>query len=140
MPSVIYNSALYDAWTGRIAFESDTFAVMLLNKDYTPDRRNHRRRSDVVDFEVEGQGYRSGGQRVSVAIDLGEDDTVDVLLGGGRWTQATLNARYALYYKVNGDEPEADELVACIDFASDIISTNGIFSLSESRMLVYQPE
>ncbi len=133
---VIYNSCLFDTWRGLINFESDSFNVMLLSADYERDGKNHRRRSDVSDFEVTGEGYKTGGSRASVAIlDAADDDALDISLGGSRWPRASINARYAVYYRNGGDEAD-DELVALIDFGENVVSSNGTFVLSESTLRI----
>ncbi len=134
MPSLIYNSCLLDAFRGQINFESDGFMVMLLAEDYLPDKA-HSRRSDLTGFEVHGSGYREGGQRASVAIDLSEGDAIDIVLEGSRWLNATIAARYAAYYR-NAGAAEDDELVALIEFERLVTATNGTFALSESTLRI----
>lgn len=138
MPSTIYSSAMLGIVNGTVAFGADSFGVMLLDSDYIPDRASHRRRADVQDFEVSGAGYRATD--VAIAISMDEPDAVTIILGAGRWNRATINARYAAYYKRNGGAPEDDELIACIDFGRDVISTNGTFALSESRLVLFQAQ
>lgn len=135
----IYLHGLLDALSGNLSLANDSFAVMLLGSDYVPDRKNHRRRSDVADFEISGEGYREGGQRVSVSVDVSDDEAIDVLLNGTRWTQSSLTARYAVYYRIAGGRPEEEELIAFVEFDRDIVSSGSTFSLSESRLVIYQP-
>ncbi len=134
MPSVIYNSCLLDAFRGQLNFETDRFFVLLLTSDYVVSK-SHSRRSDLT-REVVGQGYKEGGAKASVAVYAGNEDTVEVSLGGARWTAATITARYAAYYRNNGGLASDDELIAVIDFIRDVTSTNGIFSLSESTLRI----
>ena len=136
MASVIYNSALLEAITGQIDFEQHDFAVMLCTDSYTPDKDSHTRRSDVTN-EVTGDGYSQGGAFVSVTTNADNDnDRVDVSLGEAEWPNSTITARYAIYYRVSEIDPSADNLIAAIDFGSDITSTNGTFALGESTLRI----
>ncbi len=134
---LIFSSCLFDTWRGLINFESDRFGVMLCSQDYVPDIRSHRRRSDVFS-EIETEGYKPGGLKASVAIlDAADDDALDVSLGGARWPRASINAHFAVYYRDAGSgDPADDELVAVIDFAENVVSTNGTFVLSESTLRI----
>ena len=62
------------------------------------------------------------------------NNRVDITLGGASWTTATITARYAVYYKARGGASSADELVAVVDFGSDVTSTAATFTLSASTL------
>jgi hypothetical protein len=126
MSSLVYNSGLEDALTGNIDFASDKFKVMLVGGGYAPNRGHTK--ADVTD-EVSGLGYVSGGADAQIVVTKG-DDKVDVEMGSASWQRATITARGAVYYKDGG------ELVAYIDFGSDVVSTNGEFSLSPSILRI----
>ena len=132
MASLIYDSALDDAFRSLIDFDTDTFYCMLVDATYTPNKATHTRRSDVTG-EVAGAGYTADGKVATVTV---TKDTVnhriDTSLGANSWTAATIAARGAVYYKRRGGLASADELVAYIDFGSIISSTAGTFSLSAS--------
>ncbi len=132
MPSLIFNSCPRNMARSIINFESDRFGVVLLTSEYIPDK-THTHRSDLTN-EVVGDGYSEGGAKVSVGFLDSEDDALDISLGGHRWLNATIAARYAVYYKSNGGSASDDELVAVIDFGRDITSTEGTFALSESTL------
>jgi len=134
MASLIYDSALYDAMVGNIDFDDDAFAVMLVGAGYAPDKAAHRKRSAITG-EVAGAGYDAGGKVVAVAAAQAAD-RVDLTLGGALWGPSTITARGAVYYKSRGGAAAADELVAFIDFASDVISTNGNFILDVSQLRI----
>ena len=136
MSSIIYNSCLDDAARGLIDFENDTFGVMLATSAYSPDKDAHTRRSDVAG-EVVGAGYTADGETAAVTVtkDTG-NDRIDIALGAASWPTSTITARYAVYYKARGGAASADELVAAIDFGADIISTNGMFSLTKSTLRI----
>jgi hypothetical protein len=134
MTSIIYDSCLDDSARGNIDFDTDTFWCMLVTSAYTPSKTTHTKRSDVTN-EVSGTGYTAGGQ---VATFTATKDTVnnreDISLGAESWAASTITARGAVYYKHRGGLASADELVAYIDFGSDITSTAGTFALTASTL------
>ena len=135
MASLIYGSFLKKLNEGDITPDSDTFKVMLLTSSYTGDADTHDFRNDLTN-EFSGTGYTAGGAAATVTV--GTYDTtnnrVDVTLGGATWSAATITARYAAYYKSRGGASSADELVALIDFGSDISSTAADFTLTNSTL------
>ncbi len=134
MPSLIFNSALDDTVRGNIDFDTDAFKVMLVTAAYVEDKDAHTKRSNVTG-EVVGTGYTAGGNTVTVSVnkDL-VNDRVDISLGGTTWPTSTITARKAIYYKSRGGAPTADEIVAVIDFGSDVVSSNGTFTLTASTI------
>lgn len=136
MASLVYNAALLAAYTGGIDFASDDFKVILVTSAYVPDKRTHAKRSDVIG-EVSAPGYTTGGVAVSVSAALDNaNDRVDVLLGAASWLNSTIAASGAIYLKLNGGDPADDDLVRYVDFGGDIVSTNGIFDLTESTFRI----
>lgn len=138
MASFIYNSALNDIARSQIDCDTDTFKVMLLTNVYgggETEKDTHTKRSNLTN-EVSGTGYTAGGATVTVTVNA--VDTVnnrqDITLGGFTWTTSTITARYAAYYKSRGGAATADELVALVDFGSDIISNAGNFALTASTL------
>lgn len=133
MASILYNSMLKDEAEGSIDFNTDTFKVMLLTSSYTPNKDTHTKRSDLTN-EVSGTGYTAGGATATVTVSAVDttNDRVDITLGSASWASSTITARYAAYYKSRGGAASADELVALVDFVSDVISTGGTFSLTAS--------
>lgn len=132
MASIIYMSFPYDVYRGNIDCDTDTFYVMLATATYSPNQDVHDRRDDITN-EVSGTGYTAGGQAATVTVSLDTaNNRVDVNLGGATWTTATITARYAIYYKRRGGAASADELVAVVDFGSDVTATAANFVLSAS--------
>ena len=134
MASLIFNSALYDALTGAIDFDTDSFKVMLVTSSYSPNKDTHTKRSDVTN-EVSGTGYSAGGTAATVSVNNDTaNDRQDVTLGAVNWATATITAAAAVYYKSRGGASSADELVAYIDFGGNITSTAGTFALTASTL------
>lgn len=132
MASMIYNSCLDDEARALIDFDTDTFWVMLVTSAYAPNKDTHTRRSDVTN-EVSGTGYTADGKVVTVTVTKDTaNDRIDISLGAASWTVATITARGAVYYKRRGGASSADELVAYIDFVSDVTSTGATFALAAS--------
>lgn len=135
MASLIYNSAIRDALVGNIDYDTDTFKVMLTTSAYTENKDTHTKRSDVTG-EVTGAGYTAGGAATTVtvaAVDTANDD-VEITIGAASWAASTITARKAVIYKSRGGASSADELVAVIDFGSDVISSSGTFTLTASTI------
>jgi hypothetical protein len=107
---------------------------MLVTSSYTPDKAAHTKRSDVTN-EVSGAGYVAGGtvSTVGVAEDTG-NARINITLGGVSWTNATITARGAVFYKSRGGVASADNLIAYVDFGSDANSTAGTFALGDSTL------
>lgn len=135
MASLIYNNALWNLVKGAIDFDTDTFKCMLVTSTYTPNKDTDDFRNDVTN-EVTGTGYTAGGTAATVTVNAIDtaNDRVEVTLGAVSWPTATLTARGAVYYKSRGGASSADEVVAYIDFGSDIAAAGGTFSLSASTL------
>lgn len=138
MASFIFNSAIRDNIVGNIDYDTDTFKVMLTTSAYTENKDTQTKRSDVTN-EVTGTGYTAGGASTTVsvaAVDTANDD-VEITIGAASWAASTITARKAVIYKSRGGASSADELVAVIDFGSDVISSSGTFTLTAS-VIKYQ--
>lgn len=136
MASLIYNRAL-ELWArGNIDFDTDTFKVLLTTSVYTENKDTHDFRDDVTN-EVTGTGYTAGGNTVTVTVTLDTaNDRLDITLGGTTWPSSTITARKAVYYKARGGAASADELIAVNDFGTDVISSNGTFTLGASTLRI----
>ena len=134
MASLIYNSCIDDEARALIDFDSDAFKCMLVTSTYVPDKDTHLKRSSVTN-EVVGAGYTAGGAAATLTVTKDTvNDRVDISLGGISLPSASITARGAVYYKSRGGAATADELVAYIDFGSDITSTNGTWALTASTL------
>jgi len=137
MASLIYNSALNDMATGAIDFDTNSFKIILVTSSYTPNKDTHTKRSDVTN-EISGTGYTSGG--VSTAVTVTNDtanDRIDINFADVSWASATLTAAAAVIYKSTGTA-STDNLVAYLDFAGNVISTNGTFTVDITSPLRIQ--
>lgn len=137
MASLIYNSCLDDTVKGAIDFDTDTFKMILVTSSYTA-AKTHAKRSDVTN-EVSGTGYTTGGN--AAAATCTKDNTnnrEDITFAITSWTTATITARAGVIYKSRGGLASADELVAYVDFGTDVTSTAGTFSVTISSPLRFQ--
>lgn len=137
MPSLIYNSAIRDNVVGNIDYDTDTFWVLLTTSAYTENKDTHTKRSDVTN-EVTGTGYTAGGQAITAtvaAVDTANDRVV-ITFNQVTWPGSTITARKAVVYKRRGGAATADELVFVNDFGSDVISSNGTFTLPASTITI----
>ena len=139
MPSTAYDSCVYDAVTGAIDFNTDTFYVLLTTSSYTEDKAAHAKRSDVTN-EVTGTGYTAGG---TVIVPTVTKDTTNhrttLVFPQVTWPTSTITARKAVYYKARGGASSADELVAVDDFGADVSTTAGTFTLAATTIHLNTP-
>jgi hypothetical protein len=135
MASLIYNSFLNDLVKGNVDMDTDTFKVMLVTSTYTPDKDTHAKRSSVTN-EVSGTGYTAGGATTTATVSAVDttNDRQEITIGAASWASSTITARAAVVYKSRGGASSADELVAYIDFVSDVISSSGTFTLTASTI------
>lgn len=135
MASLVYNSAIRNAVTGQIDFDTDTFYMMLVTSSYTPDQDTHLDRVDVTN-EVTGTGYTADGEEVTVTVSAVDtaNDRVDINFADVTWTSSTITAAAAVVYKSTGVAAD-DLLVAYLDFGGDVSSTSGDFTVSTTTPL-----
>ena len=135
MPSLIYNSAVRDTVVGNIDYDTDTFRAMLVTSAYAENKDTHTKRSDVTS-EVTGTGYTAGGATIPVsvaAVDTANDRVV-LTIGPVSWASSTITARKMVVYKSRGGAATADELVFVNDFGTDVISSNGTFTVAANTI------
>ena len=128
MASLNYTSGWRDMMVGNIVIGTDTIKCMLVTSTYTANK-DHSKRSDVTNEVANGNGYTTGGATATcsiAAVDTANDD-IEITLGAASWSASTITARGAVYYKARGGASSADELLAYIDFGTDVTSTNGTF-------------
>lgn len=127
MADVIYLSYWHDAVRGLIP-EAANVKVMLTTSAYTANELTHMTRSQVTNEVAAGNGYTAGG--LAATYTIARDDAnrrINITLAGAEWTTAasqTLTARNAVYYVATGNAA-TDRLIACNDFGSDQIASNG---------------
>lgn len=138
MASLVYGYAIDSLNRGTMDFDTFPFKVMLVTSAYVPDQDLHQFRSSVTN-EVGNSGtYTSGGASTTVTVT--KDDTnnrSDVAFTSVNWTSATITARAAVIYHDSGLST-TDELIAYVDFGSDVSSTNGTFTVTFSSPLRFQ--
>jgi hypothetical protein len=123
--------------TGAIDFDTDTFKIMLVTSSYTPNKDTHTKRSNVTN-EITGTGYTSGGTTTTVTVTNDTaNDRIDIDFSDVSWSSATLTAAAAVIYKSTGTAA-SDNLVAYLDFAGNVISTNGTFTVDITSPLRIQ--
>lgn len=138
MSSIVYNSFLFDTLSGNIDLGVDTFKLMLVTSGYVPDKDAHTKRSNITS-EVVGTGYVSGGEVCALTrLDSLPLDRSQFTLAVTQWNPSTITARGAVLYKSRGGAASLDELVAYLDFGSDIISINGPFTVTPTNPLIFQ--
>lgn len=139
MASTAYDSFVFDAMSGAIDLDTDTFKVMLVTSAYTEDKAAHSKRSSITN-EITGTGYTAGGQAIVPTI---TKDTTNhrttIVFPQVTWPSSTLTARKAVYYKSRGGAGSADELVAVDDFGADVTTSNGTLTLNATTIHINTP-
>lgn len=119
MPSLVYDSAIYNTSRGDIDWDNHAFKIMLVTASYVPNKGTHTARSNVTN-EVTGTNYTSGG--VSVTFVLTNDTTnhrTDITFDQTVFANLTVsNIRAGVIYKTTGTS-STDLLVAYVDFGSN---------------------
>ena len=134
MASLIYNSAIDDMARNNIDFDTNTFKAMLVTSSYTPNKDTHDFRDDVTN-EVTGTGYTAGGATSAVTVTKDTaNDRVTIQFGAVSWATSTITARGCVYYKSRGGASSADEIVAYVDFGSNVSSSAATFSVAASTI------
>jgi hypothetical protein len=131
MANVIFNSFKRDIATAGIGLDTSTIKMMLVTSAYVPNQDTHSKRSDVTN-EIVGTGYTAGGVTlanktltVNNTTNLAIFDADDITI-----PNATITARAGVLYKSRGGASTADELIAYLDFNSDITATAGNFVIT----------
>ena len=138
MASLLYNSFVDDLARGAIDADADTFKVMLVTSTYAPNKDTHTKLSDVTN-EVTGTGYTAGGTASAATVTKNTaTDQVTIAFASVNWPTSTITARAAVIYKSRGGASSADELVAYVDFLSDITSTADTFTVTFSSPITFQ--
>ena len=138
MASLLYNSFVDDLARGAINADADTFKVMLVTSTYAPNKDTHTKRSDVSN-EVVGTGDTAGGTASAATVTKNTaTDQVTIAFASVNWPTSTITARAAVIYKSRGGASSADELVAYVDFLSDITSTADTFTVTFSSPITFQ--
>lgn len=131
MPSTkVYGKFLEKLASGSINWVSDTVKVALLSSSYTPNQDTNEFFSEVVTYEITGTGYTAGGATVtgkSLYYDAATN-TLQLRCNSVSWSNSTLTARYAVFYKSTGTN-STSPLIAYVDFDQNVSSTNGTFQI-----------
>lgn len=139
MASLVFTSMLEDWARGAIDFDTDSFKGMLCTATYSPNKDTHTKRSDVTNEVANGNGYTTGGATVTCTVAKNTStDQVTLTFSNPSWPTATFTARYMVIYKSRGGASSADELVAVVDFTSDVTSTGGTFAVTISSPITLQ--
>lgn len=135
----VYTSALEEMATGTVDFDTDTFKCMLVTSAYTFNKDSHSRRSDIGNEVATGGDYAAGGPVIAVTVVKSDsNDRVDIVFAGfSLATTAFANVRGAVFYKSRGGLASADEVIAYVNFGTNI--GGGAFSLTDSKIRMTVP-
>jgi hypothetical protein len=137
MASVIYDSFIADVFAGTCTTAS-SYKAMLVTSAYTEDRGAHSRRSSVTS-EVTGAGYTAGGVALTLSATLNTTaHTLMLTIPTVSWASSTITARKLIIYRTTGTAA-SDNLVACIDNGSNLISTASTMTWNASSWTIPLP-
>jgi hypothetical protein len=119
--------------TKLIDISADTFKMMLVDADYTPNKDTHQFKSDVTD-EVTGTGVAAGGLTLAgatVSYDTATDtlklpDFTDLAATGLTFT----GARRGIVYDSTPGSDATRPLVGWVDFGQDISLVAGELNIN----------
>lgn len=136
MASFVYNTTLFKTYDNTFDWSAGTTKVALVTSTYTPDKDAHDFFDDVTNEVIGSTGYTTGGNTVVPTVTQDNtNDEIDIVLPGTSWSSSTITARAAVYYRDTGNAATS-ELIAYIDFGSDVSSSNGTFTLTQSTYTV----
>lgn len=135
MASVIYTSFFRDMAKGDIDLDTVTVKAMLTTNSYT-ENKDHDRRDDVTN-EITATGYTAGGVTITPTVSAVDttNDRVVITLPAASWPAFTGTARRLVYYVSTGTAAN-DNLIACVDFGSDVSRTAQTFEVSASTITI----
>lgn len=140
MASFVYNSALSNAYLGRIIVGTSTFKAMAVTNSYTEDKDAHTTRANITN-EVSGAGYTAGGIIVvpTLTQDLATEKTF-VTFPSVTWANSTLsNVRKIIYYVANGGAASGDWLFGINDLGADYSSNANSLVIAASSLTITNP-
>lgn len=119
--SAICNSYKKEIFDGTHA-AGDTYKIALFNDAATLS-------ADTTAYattnEITGAGYTAGGQNLTGFASGLDGSTAYLTFTDVSWTSATITARGCLIY----NSSKSNKAVAAFDFGSNIVSTNGTFTV-----------
>jgi hypothetical protein len=138
MASVIYDSFIADVFAGTCTTAS-SYKGMLVTSSYTEDRGAHSKRSSVTNEVAASGGYTAGGVALSLTASLNTTTHILTLtIPTATWTSSTITARKLIVYRTTGTAAN-DNLVACIDNGTDLVSNSSTMTWNASTWQVPLP-
>jgi len=120
---------------GDIDLDTATVKAMLTTNSYS-ENKDHDRRDDVTN-EITATGYTAGGVTITPTVSAVDtaNDRVTITLPAATWSGFTGTARRLVYYVSTGTAAN-DNLIACVDFGSDVTRTAQTFEVSASTITI----
>lgn len=134
MASLVYNSALFNSFSDNLDWDGGTTKIALMTSAYVPNKDTDVGWDDISANEASGAGYSSGGATVVVTVTQDNaNDEIVINFPAASWSGSTITARGAVYYR-SSITPK--QLLAYIDFGSDVSSTGGTFAVTSSKLTI----
>jgi hypothetical protein len=134
MASFVYNSAIKDAFLGRIIVGTSVFKTMLVTVNYVENQDTHTTRANITS-EISGTNYTSGGLIIvpTLTQDLTTNQT-KITFPALTWSNLTATGiRKAIYYVANGGAASGDYLFGINDLGADYSASGNSFNLASSE-------
>ena len=139
MASIIYDSFLADLASGA-ANTSHSYKAMLVSSSYSENRATHTKRSDVTNEVAASGGYTAGGASVTLSASLNTTThKLTLTISAVSWASSSITARKLIIYRARGGASSADELVACIDNTTDLVSSSSTMTWNSSTWEIPLP-
>jgi len=110
-------------------FNSHTFNIILMDRDFTFNRVSHEVYADVSGFELPTLGGYTAGGQVLTGVMLTQNDTLNALIvswDNASWiASADLEAGGAIIYNDSIASPIIDPILGFIDFGGALLTLNG---------------
>lgn len=131
---MIYNILKYQNAIGDFNWLTDDIRVILLVNNYVVDIDNHEYLDDVLQYEITGNGYTSGGSQLTNKV-VTRDNVNDRIIFSADsviWSSATISTYGCILYKRTSTLGNS-YLVNYINFGNVRISNNTPFRINWSQ-------
>jgi hypothetical protein len=113
----------------RIDYLTDDIYVMLCTSSYTPNKDSHETKADITNEVSSSTGYIAGGQVLASKTVTPGVGVVSLDATDPEWADSYITARYAVFYRNEG-ETDADKiLLGYMDFDANKTSDGGPFTI-----------
>jgi len=117
-----------------LASAGTTIKCALLLNTYTFDQDTHVSYADISSYEVSASGtnYSTGGVALTTKSLTYSNKVTTLTADNPSWANATLTARYAVFYDDTTAGATNKKLICCVDFGEDKSASASTFEIKLS--------